>query len=96
MSVLDGFVIETVNCPFVAGSEAGVVAAIVTCAVSLSVMFAVAEAVVIVTAPFEGFEIVACSVSSASRSASSSTGTVNVPVVAPAAMLRTPDPLTSV
>ena len=67
-------------------------------ALSLSVMVAVAAAVAtgMATAAFDGFAIVASSVSSASRVASSSTGTMSVPVVAPTATLMTPGPPTSV
>ena len=54
-------------------------------AVSLSVMFALADAVLIVTSPSEGFEIVASTVSVLSSSASSVTLTVKVPVDAPSA-----------
>ena len=64
---------------------------------SLSVIVAVAEAVVIVTSPFDGLEIVASTVSvSASKSVSLVTNTVNVPVDAPSATVTVAAPAMAV
>ena len=68
-----------VSLPFVVTLRAALIT-------SLSVIVAVADAVVIVTSPFDGLEIVASTVSvSASKSVSLVTRTVRDPVEAPSA-----------
>jgi hypothetical protein len=73
-----------------------VVSAIDASAVSLSVMFAVADAPVIVTPPLLGLLIVACRVRVPSSRASFRTTTPNVPVDAPLATVTWAPPAIAV